>query len=156
DIDRLGQSLETGPAEDGQLAGKSLRLAARRPSDDYLFLVGDQPVVVCWGYDTESAGAVVPPPFVPAAEPAALPPEPFVPPATPPGPLAIGPAGAAVLMRERFPWLFWLLAGLLAILIALLAAYLLRQFMPVPPDMTVAQLPPEPPPPAEAAPPDPT
>ncbi|HJQ56012.1 MAG TPA: hypothetical protein VJ890_03855, partial [Vineibacter sp.] len=51
DIDRLGQSLEAGTSEDGRLAGRSLRLAAKHPSDDYLFLVGDQPVVVCWGYD---------------------------------------------------------------------------------------------------------
>ncbi len=153
DIDRLGQSLEAGPTEDGKLAGKSLRLAARRPSDEYLFLVGEQPVVVCWGYDTEAAGAVLPSAFAPTATQA-------VPPSLPgiaaSAPIVIASDGAAVLVRERFPWLFWLLAGLLAILIVLLASYLLRQCMPVPPEMRVSELPAEPPPPAEPAPPDPT
>ncbi|MCW5747447.1 MAG: hypothetical protein KIT36_14760 [Alphaproteobacteria bacterium] len=152
DIDRLGQSLEDGPAEDGKLAGRSLRLAAKRPSDDYLFLVGDQPVIVCWGYDTEAAGAVLPGAFTPAATTIAPPP----PPPVPNAPLAVGPAGAAALVRERFPWLFWLLAGLLAILILLLASWLLRQCMPVPPDLRVTELPQPPAPPPDPPPPDPT
>jgi hypothetical protein len=149
DIDRLGQELEAGPTEDGRLAGRSLRLAAKRPSDDYLFLVGDQPVVVCWGYDTQAAGAVLPPAFLPGAAAGA-------PPVAPSPPALAASAGPAVLVRERFPWLFWLLAGLLAIAVLLLASWLLRQCMPVPPDMRVTQLPPEPPPPAPPVPPDPT
>ena len=157
DIDRVGQSLEAGPTEDGKLAGKSLRLAARRPSDDYLFLVGEQPVVVCWGYDTEAAGAVLPSAFVPTTVAAAAPAAMTAAPASQPfAPMAVGPAGAAVLVRERFPWLFWLLAALLAIVALMLASYLLRQCMPVPPDVTVSRLPPEAPPPAQPAPPDPT
>jgi hypothetical protein len=71
-------------------------------------------------------------------------------------PVALSPGGAGVLVRERFPWLFWLLAGLLAIAILLLASWLLRQCMPVPPDMRVTELAPDPPPPPEPAPPDPT
>ncbi len=157
DIDRLGQSLEASPTDDGRLAGRSLRLAAKRPSDDYLFLVGDQPVVVCWGYDTQAAGAVLPGAFLPTttAAPAPPPPPPQPPPFAPAPAVAAGPPAAA-LLRERFPWLFWLLAGLLAIAILLLASYLLRQCMPVPPDMRVTELPPEPPPPAPPPPPDPT
>ncbi len=149
DIDRLGQELEAGPTEDGRLAGRSLRLTARRPSDEYLFLVGDQPVIVCWGYDTQAAGAVLPPAFLPGAAAS-------TPPVAPSPVTPVTSAGAAVLVRERFPWLFWLLAGLLAIATLLLASWLLRQCMPVPPDMRVTQLPPEPPPPAPPAPPDPT
>ena len=157
DIDRIGQSLEAGRSEDGRLAGKSLRLAAKRPSDDYLFLVGDQPVTVCWGYDIEAAGAVLPTAFLPTAsapvvEPALAPVAPQMPAAMP----AMAPAAAAVLTREQFPWLFWLLAGLMAILILLSASWVLRQIMPVPPDLRVTELPPEPPPPAPPAPPDPT
>jgi hypothetical protein len=147
DIDRLGQSLGSGTSEDAQLAGRSLRLAARRPSDDYLFLVGDQPVIVCWGYDTDAAGAVLPPAFLAAptaAAPAATVPPPMPPPLAPA--MTLAPAGAAAL-RERFPWLFWLLAGLLAILVLLAASWLLRHCMPVPPDLRVTQLPPPPPPP---------
>jgi len=157
DIDRVGQSLEAGPTEDGKLAGKSLRLAARRPSDEYLFLVDDQPVVVCWGYDTEAAGAVLPSAFTPTTVAAAAPPPVAVAAASQPfGTMAVGPGGAAVLVREHFPWLFWLLAALLAILALMLASYLLRQCMPVPPDMNVSQLPPQAPQPAQPAPPDPT
>ncbi|HEX2888680.1 hypothetical protein [Vineibacter terrae] len=154
DIDRLGQTLEAGPTEDGRLAGKSLRLAAKRPSDDYLFLVGDQPVIVCWGYDTEAAGAVLPGAFLPstsatAAVPAA--------PAPPVVPAATVPAAAAIAAPQaRFPWLLWLLAGLLAILILLAASWLLRHWLPVPPDLRVTELPPESPPPAPPPPPDPT
>jgi hypothetical protein len=69
-------------------------------------------------------------------------------------PVALSPGGAGVLVRERFPWLFWLLAGLLAILVLLAASWLLRQCMPVSPDVRVTALPPEPPPPPP--PPDPT
>ncbi|HEX2886627.1 hypothetical protein [Vineibacter terrae] len=147
DIDRLGQSLEAAASQDGQLAGRALRLAAKRPSDDHLFLVGDQPVIVCWGYDTQAAGAVLPPAFLAG---------PRTPAAPPVLPLILAPIGAAALPRARFPWLFWLIAGLLAIAVLLLASWLLRQRMPVPPDMRVTELPPLPPPPPEPAPPDPT
>ena len=155
DIDRLGQSLETAPSEDARLAGRALRLAAKRPSDDYLFLVGEQPVIVCWGYDTEAAGAVLPPAFLAGPQTvAARPPPTPMPPAISPH-LVIAPAGTVALTRERFPWLLWLLAGLLAILILMLASYLLRQFMPVPPDMRVTELPAPPAPRPEPPPPDP-
>jgi hypothetical protein len=152
DIDRLGESLEAGPTDDGRLAGRSLRLAAKRPADDHLFLIGDQPVVVCWGYDTDAAGAVLPGAFLPSATAAAPPPAP--PPVMAP-PIAVGPAGAAALARDRFPWLFWLLAGLLAIVLLLLAAWALRHIMPVPPDLRLTEqtAPPAPPP---GPPPDPT
>jgi hypothetical protein len=49
EIDRLGESLESGAAGDGRLAGRLLRLVARRAPDDCLFLVGNQPVLVGWG-----------------------------------------------------------------------------------------------------------
>ncbi|HKU97684.1 MAG TPA: hypothetical protein VJR58_20510 [Vineibacter sp.] len=156
DIDRLGQSLETAASEDGRLAGRALRLAAKRPSDDYLFQVGDQPVIVCWGYDTEAAGAVLPPAFLAGTQTIAAAPAPPAPPPPLPPHVAMAAAGPAVLVREQFPWLFWLLAGLLAILILMLASYLLRQCMPVPPDMRVTELPAPPAPPPEPPPPDPT
>ena len=143
DIDRLGQSLEAGPTEDGRLAGRSLRLAARRPSDEHLFLVGDQPVVVCWGYDVEAAGAVLPGTFMPATGaqgslPPALVPEPLAPP--PLGPMPVAATGTMA-TAAAFPWLFWLLASLLAILILMLASWLLRQCMPVEPDTRVTVVP---------------
>ncbi|TXL77088.1 VWA domain-containing protein [Vineibacter terrae] len=65
DIEALGRRYAESDNEDGRLLGHALALAVRRPSDDYLFLVGDQPVVVCWGYESEAAG----PPVLPAAIP---------------------------------------------------------------------------------------
>ncbi len=157
DIDRLGQSLETAASDDGQLAGRALRLAAKRPSDDYLFLVGDQPVIVCWGYDIQAAGAVLPGAFLAGSQPPAPPPLPAAPSPPIPQPLVMAPTGAAAIVpRERFPWLFWLLAGLLAILALLVASWLLRQCMPVPPNLQVTELPAPPAPPPEPPPPDPT
>ncbi len=144
EIDRLGQSLEAGPTEDGRLAGRSLRLAARRPSDEHLFLVGDQPVVVCWGYDVEAAGAVLPGTFVPGAGAPASRTPPLAPESPVPPPFAPMPAaatGAATAAAAAFPWLFWLLAALLAIVILMLASWLLRQCMPVEPDTRVTVLP---------------
>ncbi|HJQ56010.1 MAG TPA: SrfA family protein [Vineibacter sp.] len=155
EIDQAGQALEAGPTDDGRLAGRSLRLAAKRPSDDYLFLVGDQPVVVCWGYDTEAAGAVLPGAFLPSATTVAPPPPP-PPVLAPAAPLAIGPASAAALAPTRVPWLFWLLAGLVAIALLLLASWLLRHFMPAPPDLRVTELAPPPAPPPDPPLPDPT
>ena len=145
DIDRTGQSLESGPTDDGRLAGRSLRLAARRPSDEHLFLVGDQPVVVCWGYDLAAAGAVLPAAFVPSTATPASPPPP--PPLAPllamPAPVPDAPSVpvASAAAAARFPWLFWLLASLLAIAILMAASWLLRQYLPVEPDRRVTVLP---------------
>jgi hypothetical protein len=145
DIDRVGQSLEAGPTEDGRLAGRSLRLAARRPSDEHLFLVGDQPVVVCWGYEVEAAGAVLPGTFVPGVRmPASAqpPPTPQPPAPLPLAPMPVAATGtAAAVVASPFPWLFWLLAALLAIAILILASWLLRQYLPVDPDTRVTVLP---------------
>ena len=73
DIEAQGRRFSESENEDGRLLGQALALAVRRPSDDYLFLVGDQPVIVCWGYEPEAAGAPVPPAFLPGARSAALP-----------------------------------------------------------------------------------
>ncbi|QQS11706.1 MAG: hypothetical protein IPK81_19400 [Rhodospirillales bacterium] len=155
-IDALGAAMEAGTTHDAQLAGRSLRLAAKRPGDDHLFLVGEQPVAVCWGYDVEAAGAVLPGAFAPGAAPATLPGA-MAPSAAPFGaaPVLAG-GGAAAVAARPFPWLLALLAGLLAILITLGGAWLLRHFLPVPPELTATLLPVPPAPPAAPAPPDPT
>jgi hypothetical protein len=61
DIEALGRRFGESDNEDGRLLGQALILAVQRPSDAYLFLVGDQPVVVCWGYEPEATGKAVPP-----------------------------------------------------------------------------------------------
>jgi hypothetical protein len=155
DIDRLGSGLETSAGDDARLAGRALHLAAKRPAgDDYLFRVGDQPVLICWGYDKDTVGAILPPAFLasavrPAAPPAAE---------TAPAPVAATPAAvlAPTVARSRFPWLAALLAGLIGIALILGTAYGLRLFLPVPPELRVTRLPPPPPPPPPAPPPDPT
>jgi hypothetical protein len=73
DIRRLGDQLAgAGPREDRGLVGLSLQLAARAPADSFVFMVGDRPVIVCWGYEKEAAAALLPvalPPQPPLANP---------------------------------------------------------------------------------------
>ncbi|MGE0422524.1 MAG: SrfA family protein [Reyranellaceae bacterium] len=150
DIATLAASLKAAPSDDAQLTGRALELTGRRPSDDYIFLVGDQPVIVAWGYEPDAASSLLPPPMVPAAAaPAAAVAAPI--PATV---LATGPVALAA--AAPFGWLRWLLIGLFAILLALIASYFLRQCSPVGPDVAVTQLPPPPAPPAPPPPPDPS
>ncbi|QQS11703.1 MAG: hypothetical protein IPK81_19385 [Rhodospirillales bacterium] len=138
DIDKLGATLEAGSGEDARLAGRSLRMAATRPADEYLFMVGDQPVVVCWGYETGAAGAVLPAAFLPgvAGAPAAAA-APAVPPPFAPAPFmgmpaaAPAAAGAAAIAATPFPWLRMLLVWLLAFLLGLFLAWVLRQMSPM-------------------------
>jgi hypothetical protein len=68
DVEALSRRYGQSSNEDGRLLGQALALAAQRPSDDYLFLVGDQPVIVCWGYEAGSDGT--PPPAILAVPPA--------------------------------------------------------------------------------------
>jgi len=74
DIRRLGDQLAgAGPREDMGLVGLSLQLAARAPADSFVFMVGDRPVIVCWGYEKEAANALLPAalPRPPVAAPSA-------------------------------------------------------------------------------------
>ncbi|MGE0422525.1 MAG: SrfA family protein [Reyranellaceae bacterium] len=152
DIAALGVQLQEAPSADARITGRALELACRRPSDDYVFMVGEQPVVVCWGYEPEAAGALLPP-ASPATTPAtaeiAPPPAPVAPALAP----ATAPVAAVTVMP--FPWLGWLLASALAVVLSLITAYVLRQFLPEAPTVTVAQLPPPPAPPAPPPPLDP-
>jgi Mg-chelatase subunit ChlD len=133
DIEVLAQRFEAGDTDDARMLGKALHLAIRRPSNDYLFLVGDQPVIICWGYEPEAAGAVLPPPMLPAAAPVAE--------AMPMAPAVLPPrmaGGAAVLpVSAAFPWARALLVGLLAILLVMITSWLLRGCTPVDPAVSV-------------------
>lgn len=137
DIEVLAQRFEAGDTQDVRLLGKALHLAVRRPSNDYVFLVGDQPVIICWGYEPEAAGAVLPPPMLPAPAPAsaALPTAAMAPAGLPP---RMAVAGAAVLPASAaFPWGRALLVGLLSILLVLITSWLLRSFTPVDPAVSI-------------------
>src|SRR5260370_6244698 len=91
DIRRLGdQFASAGPREDMGLVGLSLQLAARPPAASFVFMVGDRPVVVCWGYEKDAAAALLP---------AALPSPP--PPPAPHRPVLAAPAPARPLPALR-------------------------------------------------------
>lgn len=81
DIDALAAALEREPATDGPRLAASLRLALHRPGDHLVFVVGDQPVIVGWGCEADSAlpssflpsvAATPEPTQAPAPEPAAI------------------------------------------------------------------------------------
>lgn len=145
DIEGLGARLAETPSDDARLLGRALALAVRRPSDDYVFLVGDQPVVVCWGYEAEAAGAIMS-----AATPPAVASTPVIAPATVPVATAVVPA-----IARRGPIWPAVPVGLLGVLLLIGTAYWLRQIIPVDPDVAVTQLPAPPAPPAPPPPPDP-
>ena len=89
------------------LAGDILELALLYPDEDALYLVGEQPVVTCWGCGPAQAGVEpqdlsrLGPAPVRAAAP---PPPPVTPPVTPPPPAAPEKGGFNIL-----PWLLALL-----------------------------------------------
>src|SRR6476659_3665643 len=60
DIARFGAALTAaGRGEDSALIGRSLQLAAKRPAESFVFLVGERPVVVCWVYEKEAAASLI-------------------------------------------------------------------------------------------------
>lgn len=157
EIRRLGDMLAGhGPKEDTGVVGLSLKLAARAPSPAFVFLVGDRPVIVAWGYEKEAANALLP---------LALPrvPDARVPIADPPGRRPVleaaqrTPVSAlpAVIPAAGIPWWRTLAAALPLLLLLLAGAWLLRELLPVPPEVALATREGPPAPPAPEAPPDP-
>ena len=142
-IDALGGQLETSAGDEARLVGRSLRLATRRPSDDFVYLVGDKPVIVAWGYEADSAASLAGFGCDIAA-----------------GGLSPGcdgeRAGFAGGDRGLGRWVRALLAGLLLLLLLLLTSALLRACAPVDPTLNIATLegekPPAPPPPEDPTP----
>jgi hypothetical protein len=142
----LGGQLEaSNTSDEARLIGRSLQLATRRPSDDFIFLVDGQPVIVAWGYEADAAASLqgFVPPLLPAvARPAAV--------------LASAPAVALPTGLGWSRWLGALLFGLLLLLLLLMASWLLRACAPVDPSLNVAtqeaEAPPPPPPPPDPTP----
>ena len=150
EIRRLGDALaSTGPREDSGLIGLSLKLAARAPSPAFIFLVGDRPVIVAWGYEKEAAAALLPiaTAQVPQRRSVLEPP-----PAPPPAPSslpALRPATAVI------PWARSLAAALPLLLLVLGGAWLLRGCLPDDPALTLVTREGPPAPPPLPAPPNP-
>ncbi len=144
-IRALGAQLQSSDAsEEARLIGRSLELATARPSDDFIYVVDGQPVIVAWGYEADAAQSLrtfASPPVPSAARPVAT--------------LTSAPM---VAMPARLGWSRWLSAllfGLLLLLLLLITSWLLRACSPVDPTLNVATLE-TPAPPAPEAPPDPT
>jgi hypothetical protein len=137
-IARLGQSLTgAGTGDDIGVVGRSLQMAAKRPAESFVFLVGDKPAVVCWGYEKEAANALLPAslPRAPVAAPHHQP----VLSATRP-PMVVTPS-------TTIPWLRTLLAAVPLLLLLLAGAWLLRDLLPADPstEMALHEGPPRPP-----------
>ena len=140
EIRRLGDMLAGhGPKEETGTVGLSLKLAARAPSPAFVFLVGDRPVIVAWGYEKEAANALLPlalarvPERRPVLEAAQV----------------ARPALPAVIPAAGVPWWRTLALALPLLLLLMGGAWLLRGLLPVEPDVAIAtrEGPPAPPPP---------
>ncbi len=146
-IRSLGTQLQQSQtSEEARLIGRSLELSTRRPSDDFIFVVGGEPVIVAWGYEADAAASL-------QTLPTAL-----VPHVRAPMPAPVFASAPAALLPARLgwaPWLSALLFGLLLLLLLLLTSWLLRACVPVDPSVNVATIE-TPAPPAPEAPPDPT
>ncbi|MFN4018486.1 MAG: SrfA family protein [Reyranella sp.] len=157
DIRRLGDMLAGhGPKEETGVVGLSLKLAARAPSPEFVFLVGDRPVIVAWGYETEVANALLPLalPRVPDArvpDAAVLERRPVLDVAQR-APISRPPA---IIPAAGIPWWRTLAAALPLLLLLIAGAWLLRGLLPVPPEVAIATREGPDAPPAPEAPPDP-
>ncbi len=149
EIRRLGDTLaSTGPREDTGLVGLSLKLAARAPSPSFIFLVGDRPVIVAWGYEKEEAAALLPLTVAPVpgrrsvldSQPSPLPQQ------TSPSLPALRPAPTTI------PWARSLAAALPLLLLVLAGVWLLRGCLPADPALTLVTREGPPAPPAPPAP----
>src|SRR5215475_3976757 len=47
-IRTLGGQLQNSVGEEARLVGRSLELSTRRPSDDFIYVVGGEPVIAAW------------------------------------------------------------------------------------------------------------
>jgi hypothetical protein len=155
DVDRalnkiieLGGTLaQAGRGEESGMIGRSLQLAARKPAESFVFLVGERPVVVCWGYEKEAAAGLIGPavPQVPGRRSVLDAPAPM--------PATNLPVRA---VARGIPWFRTLLAALPLLLLLLAGAWLLRELLPADPDLALATREGPPAPPAPPAPPDQT
>ncbi|NQW50206.1 MAG: hypothetical protein HQ465_03090 [Rhodospirillales bacterium] len=126
------QLMGSQTSEEARLIGRSLELSTSRPSDDFVFVVDGQPVIVAWGYEEDAAAGLQ------ASQLAT------VPMAAPRQAVFASAPAAPLLPATRIvgwaPWFSALLFGLLLLLLLLLTSWLLRTCVPVDPTLNVATL----------------
>ena len=135
DIARFGATLTAASlGEDSGLIGRSLQLAAKKPAESFVFLVGDRPVVVCWGYEKEAAASLMGPALPRVPERRSVLDAPAAPPlqALPERTLPVR------VVPRTIPWFRSLLLALPLLLLLLSAAWLLRELLPAEPDTAMA------------------
>jgi hypothetical protein len=107
-----GASQPGGSHAFASLLEQALKVPAQ---GDFLYFVGDQPVIAFWGFETQAGASV---------EPTTLAPQ------YPLEPLAAEPmataAPVAIAEKRKRPWWWWLLWALLALLLLLASLFLLR------------------------------
>ena len=106
DVSQLASELMQSSEAPKNIRGNILALALRYPDAGHLYMVGDQPVITCWGFDPGTLGAQ-PEDLVRLGSAMAAPP-----------PLP-GPAAAASAAPSGFGWLRALLFFLLGLLLLL-------------------------------------
>ena len=117
-----GGSQPGGAAAFASLLEQAMKVPAQ---GDFLYFVGEQPVIAFWGFENQNGASV---------DPAALAPQlaaPAVP--SPAPPLADPPPAAPVVEKRGRPWWWWLLWLLLALLLLALLAWLLPRACTTPP-----------------------
>lgn len=118
-----GGSESGGSQAFASLLEQAMKVPAR---GNFLYFVGDQPVIAFWGFETHSGESVDAAIRVPQYAAHALPPSataPAVAAAVVPGAQS---AAVATAMQRKRPWWWWLLWALLALLLLLLLLMLLR------------------------------
>ncbi len=122
----LAESLQRGDGS-ARFFGEVLARATSTPGPDSIYLVGDQPVLVLWGFEAESRMPAFVPPAVPASAAAG----------TTLGALAVGPDPRRGRWAALWRWL------LLLLMLALLLLLLLKACEPLEPLVVDRQAAPE-------------
>ena len=110
-----GSSQPGGSQAFASLLEQALKVPAQ---GDFLYFVGDQPVIAFWGFETQSGASVEPTSVVPKY------------PLTPPPPAIVEMERAAAVAERKRPWWWWLLWALLALLLLLGVLLALRACAP--------------------------
>ncbi len=127
----IGELRSKGGGQPGGAAAFAslLEQAMKVPAQgDFLYFVGEQPVIAFWGFEDLTRGSVDPAAQAPQLAAPAAPAAPVVEPVVAPPALA-----PVVAEKRKRPWWWWLLWLLLALLLVALLLFLVKSCMPTPP-----------------------